>query len=75
MTLEIVPSEPVRPPLPTLAAPDELAERIDRTHPAIVLPQQLLLAQERAAWLGDELRADCPRGHRGHRRSRLHGDG
>lgn len=37
------------------------ADRIDRTHPAIVLPQQHLLAQERAAWLGAELRTQVER--------------
>ena len=61
MTIEPVQPEHVRSALPTLAAPQELAERIDRTHPAIVLPQQLLLAQERAAWLGAELRAQVER--------------
>ena len=61
MTLDLVPTEPARPVSPTLAAPQELDDRIDGTHPAIVLPQQLLLSQERAAWLGDELRAQIAR--------------
>jgi hypothetical protein len=61
VTLQIVPSEPARPAFPTVAPAEDLADRIDRTHPAIVLPQQLLLSQERAAWLGDELRAQVAR--------------
>lgn len=61
MTLQIVPSEPARPAFPTVTAPQDLADRIDATHPAIVLPSQLLLAQERAAWLGDALRAQVAR--------------
>ena len=61
MTLQAVPNEPARPAFPTAAAPREVAERVAATHPAIVLPQQLLLAQERAAWLGDELRAQIAR--------------
>ena len=61
MTLQMVPSEPARPAFPTVTAPADLADRLDATHPAIVLPQQLLLAQERAAWLGAELRAQVAR--------------
>jgi hypothetical protein len=45
----------VRDELPLLADAETLAERLDQVHPAYVLPRQLLLAQDRAAWLGQQL--------------------
>lgn len=40
---------------PTMPAPESLAERLDQVHPAYVLPRQLLLAQDRQAWLSARL--------------------
>ena len=42
---------------PTAARDEDVASRLSATHPAVVLPRQLLLAQDRAAWLGERLRA------------------
>lgn len=40
---------------PTMPTAESLAERLDQVHPAYVLPRQLLLSQDRAAWLGEQL--------------------
>lgn len=47
--------------LPTVGEAVELADRLDQTNPALVLPAQLALAQQRAAWLGEQLRVQVAR--------------
>lgn len=56
-TAEVV----ARAPLPTVASADDLEARLDQTHPAMVLPAQLQLAQDRAVWLGERLREQVER--------------
>lgn len=63
MTAEVdVPVEIVRGAgFPTTPSAEEAHDRALQTHPAFVLPRQLLLAQDRAAWLGERLRAQVER--------------
>lgn len=46
---------------PITPSAEEAHDRALQTHPAFVLPRQLLLAQDRAAWLGERLRAQVER--------------
>jgi hypothetical protein len=63
MTVEPVTSAEVVGPaaFPTVQTGEQAAARYDQMHPAWVLPRQLLLAQERAEWLGDQLRGQVDR--------------